>query len=359
MKTSDFDYHLPPELIAQTPIEPRDRSRLMVVDRQTGAIRHTVFSQLPGLLRAGDLLVFNDSRVVPARLVGRKEGTGGKVEILLLRRGADGAWEVLLKPSRRLRPGASFRLAIEAPIAPADDNCDSHDANASNGTEVWLEGRVIGRAESGAWMVSFNGNPDLERMGRVPLPPYVKQTLDDPERYQTVYCKTKGSVAAPTAGLHFTPELLADASRSGIGLAFLTTHIGLDTFRPVAVEDPAHHPIHSEWGELTEPTAQRINQTRASGGRVAAVGTSSVRLLETAAVSGEVRPFSGWTRLFISPGHQFRAVDCLLTNFHLPRTTLLMLVTAFARRDLIMDAYEEAIRERYRFYSFGDAMLIV
>jgi len=359
LKTSDFDYHLPPELIAQTPIEPRDQSRLMVVDRESGSIIHTVFSQLPGLLRSGDLLVCNDSRVVPARITGRKEDTGGKVEILLLRRCEEATWEVLLKPSRRLRAGGTFRLITE-PSASSSGSGGNGQGAAPASSSYLLEGQVIERTASGTWMISFNKNPELDRIGHVPLPPYVKEPLRDPERYQTVYARAKGSVAAPTAGLHFTPALMTDLSDKGIGQVFLTVHIGLDTFRPVVVEDPADHPIHTEWGTLGERAAMQINEARSSGGRAIAVGTSSVRLLETAACAGgEVRPFSGWARLFIIPGHQFRAVDCLLTNFHLPRTSLMMLVSAIAGRELILEAYHEAIRERYRFYSFGDAMLIV
>lgn len=360
MKTSDFDYQLPPELIAQKPLEPRDQSRLLVVDRQTGSLQHSTFAHLPNILEPGDLLVCNDSRVVPARLVGRKEGTGGKVEMLLLRRMGDGLWEVLLKPARRFRPGSPFQLLI-GPTGATEGPAPSGSPRLSNSDSTTLvAGQVVERTDIGTWLVRFFDNPDLDTLGRVPLPPYVREPLDDPERYQTVYARAKGSVAAPTAGLHFTPQLIKGLSSTGIGLTFLTVHIGLDTFRPVAAENPGRHPIHAEWGKLSESVAGDVNGVRCAGRRVVAVGTSSVRLLETsAAATGKVEPFSGWTRLFILPGHRFRAVDAMLTNFHLPRTTLLMLVSAFAGRDLILEAYQEAIRERYRFYSFGDVMLIL
>jgi len=385
LKTSDFDYCLPPELIAQKPLEPRDQSRLLVVHRKSGCFEHATFSQLPELLDPGDLLVCNDSRVVPARLIGRKAGTGGKVELLLLRQVRDGVWEALLKPSRRLRPGTTFRLVgsrVENSESSREEEprVESRESSRTLYPEPWtmdpgpsqgpgpltldpepyVQGQVLERTEAGTWLVRFQGEPDLERLGRVPLPPYVREPLADPERYQTVYARARGSVAAPTAGLHFTPHLLQGLARRGVGLAFLTVHIGLDTFRPVAVEDPGGHPIHAEWGEIGATAADQVDQARRAGRRVVAVGTSSVRLLETAArPSGRVDPFCGWTRLFILPGHPFQAVDVLLTNFHLPRTTLMMLVSAFAGRELILDAYQEAIRERYRFYSFGDAMLIV
>lgn len=360
MKTSDFDYQLPPELIAQKPLELRDQSRLLVVDRQTGSFQHSTFAQLPNFLEPGDLLVCNDSRVVPARLVGRKEGTGGKVEMLLLRRMGDGLWEVLLKPARRFRPGSPFQLLM-GPTGATEGPAPSGSPRLSNSDPTTLvAGQVVERTDIGSWQVRFFGDPDLDTLGRVPLPPYVREPLDDPERYQTVYARAKGSVAAPTAGLHFTPQLISRLSKRGIGLTFLTVHIGLDTFRPVAAEDPGRHPIHAEWGELSESVAGDVNGVRCAGRRVIAVGTSSVRLLETsAATTGKVEPFSGWTRLFILTGHRFRAVDAMLTNFHLPRTTLLMLVSAFAGRELILEAYQEAIRERYRFYSFGDAMLVL
>lgn len=326
----------------------------MVVDRLRGTFRHTGFCCLPELLNPGDLLVCNDSRVVPARILARKEATGGKVEILLLRRHGPGVWEALLKPSRRLRLGSPFRLVADSGTSRECGPCPPPD-----GTGLIIEGEVIDRTPAGTWLLRFGNEPPLDAVGRMPLPPYVKQILPDPERYQTVYSSETGSVAAPTAGLHFTPRLMAELSAVGIATAFLTIHIGLDTFRPVTVEDPAEHPIHSEWGEIEDRVARRIESARSSGGRIVAVGTSSVRLLETASASGRLEPFCGSTRLFIIPGHRFQAVDCLLTNFHLPRTSLLMLVSAFASRELILEAYDEAIRERYRFYSFGDAMLIL
>jgi S-adenosylmethionine:tRNA ribosyltransferase-isomerase len=335
LKTSDFDYTLPPELVAQQPIEPRDQARLLVLSRQAPSPQHARFWQLPDLLRPGDLLVCNDSRVIPARLLARKEGTGGKVELLLLRRAGDALWEALLKPARRVRPGSRIQVGQVA-------------------------GRVVGKGETGTWLLAFEGDPDLEAQGQIPLPPYIRSPLADPERYQTVYACVRGSVAAPTAGLHFTPRLIQALMERGVGFAFLTLHIGLDTFRPVTVEDPRQHPIHAEWGQLTLETAGQINQAKAQGRRVVAVGTSTVRLLETAAnEGGGIEPFCGWTRLFILPGHRFKAVDALITNFHLPRTSLLMLVCAFAGRERVLSAYQEAIRGGYRFYSFGDAMLIV
>ncbi len=362
MKTSDFDYHLPPECIAQTPVEPRDRSRLMVLSRNDGSVAHRHFYELVDLLQEGDVLVFNDSRVIPARLIGRKEGSGGRVELLLLRRMGPNLWEALVRPARRVSEGT--RIELEG-----------------------LQGEVLEKMEGALRVLHFSDEEALERLGQVPLPPYIKLPLKDPERYQTVYARVKGSAAAPTAGLHFTPELLRCLMEKGIHFAFVTLHVGLDTFSPVRAEDPGDHPMHKEYGELTPQVAQQLNQAQAEGRRIICVGTTSVRVLEQAALKAEetahskldtvtagntqfesgvclgesekgIEAFCGWTDLFILPGHRFRALDGLITNFHLPRSTLLMLVAAFAGRERVLEAYREAMRQGYRFYSFGDAMLI-
>jgi S-adenosylmethionine:tRNA ribosyltransferase-isomerase len=343
MKTSDFDYELPPGLIAQTPVEPRTASRLMVLDRRSGGIEHRKFSGITDYLQPGDVLVFNNSLVIPARLKARRAGTGGKLEILLLRRQEPGVWETLVKPARRISPGE----AIE--IVPASSEA---------GTPVTAE--VIGAGEEGARLVRFSDEQALEKLGEIALPPYIRVPLADPGRYQTVYAETAGSVAAPTAGLHFTPELLGQIREKGIECLFTTLHVGLDTFRPVREEDPLRHRIHRESGTLSAETAAAIAGAKAEGRRVICVGTTSVRLVEAAAQkSGAVRPFEGWVDLFIMPGYHYNVVDALITNFHLPRSTLLMMVSAFAGQDLIKRAYGEAIGEKYRFYSFGDAMLIL
>jgi len=347
MRTSDFDYYLPPDLIAQTPIEPRDASRLMVVHRATGQIEHRLFRDVGEYLRPGDLLVANQTRVIPARLHGRKAGTGGKVELLLLARRDEQTWEALAG-GKGLRPGLRIEFA---------------------GGQIAAE--IVAETESGGRLVRFDRpiEPLLDELGEVPLPPYVHEPLANRDRYQTVYARIEGSSAAPTAGLHFTPELLLELRRMGVELAFLTLHIGLDTFRPVKEEEVEAHQIHTEWFELPAPAAEQINRARLEGRRVIAVGTTAVRALESAACScspnGEscglqtVAACAGRTDLFIYPGYRFRVVEAMITNFHLPRSTLLMLVSAFAGRELILRAYEEAIRERYRFYSFGDAMLLL
>jgi S-adenosylmethionine:tRNA ribosyltransferase-isomerase len=334
VKTSDFDYELPPELIAQTPIEPRDHSRLLVVNRADGSIAHCHFYDLPDLLRKGDVLVFNDSRVLPARLFGHRVGYDGKVEILLLCRLEPCVWEVLVKPSRRIDAGACIQLD-------------------------GLQCEVLERREGAIRIARFSDEEALEKAGKVPLPPYIHRHLDDTERYQTVYARVKGSAAAPTAGLHFTPELLRRLQGDGVDFAFTTLHVGLDTFVPVRVEDPQRHHIHREYCQLSTEVARQVSQARADGRRIIAVGTTSVRVIEQASQSGKVEPFDGWADLFILPGYKFHTVDVMITNFHLPRTTLVMMVSAFAGRGLISKAYEEAINERYRFYSFGDAMIIV
>lgn len=354
MKTSDFDYDLPTSFIAQTPVEPRDSSRLFVLHRDTGEIEHRVFRQVGEYLQHGDLLVLNKTRVIPARIFGRKV-TGGRVEILLLRRKDEQNWECLVG-GKGLRVGT--RLIVE-------------DGPKAEIVEI-IEGsqRVIKFSEP--------IEPFFSHVGNVPLPPYIHEKLNDPERYQTVYATEPGSAAAPTAGLHFTERLLTELQVKGIKIAYVTLHVGLDTFAPVTERDPKEHKIHSEWCELDQKTADNINQTRSAGGKVIAVGTTSVRTLESAAQARQhesgmgqdlgtqlmgrdplISPFSGPTSLFILPGYQFKVVDSMLTNFHLPKSTLLMLVSAFAERERILRAYEIAKRAGYRFYSFGDAMLIV
>jgi S-adenosylmethionine:tRNA ribosyltransferase-isomerase len=326
VRTSDFDYQLPPELIAQTPLEPRDSARLLVVGRDSGSLRHALVRDLPDLLQPGDLLVLNRSRVLPARVRGRLKG-GGQAELLLLRRLAPGHWQALARPARRLRPGDTVEIRPD------------------------LRARIVASLPEGVREVAVDSDGDLLAAGSTPLPPYIRGWTGDPERYQTVYADTDGSAAAPTAGLHFTPDLLARLEDRGIQTARLVLHIGLDTFRPVDDEDPRQHAIHQEWYVIPEALQQQVQAAR----RVIAVGTTSVRALEAWAATGRTE---GWTDLFILPGFQFRVVDGLLTNFHLPRSSLLMLVSAFAGRERILAAYAEAVRHQYRFYSFGDAMLL-
>jgi S-adenosylmethionine:tRNA ribosyltransferase-isomerase len=344
MRTDDFDYSLPPDVIAQTPVDPRDASRLLVLDRETGAIMHEQFRNIGRYLHAGDLLVANESRVLPARLFGRK-ASGGKIEVLLLRRRDERTWEALVG-GRGVRPGSEVHFD-------------------ANGQSV-LRANVVDLLPSGGRLLQFDRpvEPLLPQLGAMPLPPYIHERLNDPERYQTVYSHTPGSAAAPTAGLHFTPELIQTLQQNGVDWATVTLHVGLDTFRPVQVDDAAEHKMHSEWFELGSATATAINETKQRGGRVVAVGTTTVRVLETAAQraeqngSDQLLPGAGDTDIFIYPPYRFRAVDALITNFHLPRSTLLMLVSALANRDQILHAYNEAVRDRYRFFSFGDAMLI-
>ena len=346
MRTSDFDYHLPPHLIAQTPAEPRDSSRLLVLHGDSGKSEHRRFHDLAEYLREGDALVFNESRVIPARLHGKRDGYGGKVELLLIRRLEPGIWEAIGKPQRRLKPGTRITL---------DGRADS------DGVLV----EVLETGEDGVNTVRLSSEEGIQGAGQLALPPYIHAPLTDPERYQTVYSRTHGSVAAPTAGLHFTPELLKVIEAKGVRQAYVTLHVGLDTFRPVHGEDPAEHHIHGEYFELGGDAASKINAARREGRRIIAVGTTSVRVLEQAALwseragSLELQPTSGWAQLYILPGHSFRLVDAMITNFHLPRTTLLMLVSAFAGRERILEAYREAIEQEYRFYSFGDAMVIL
>lgn len=338
MQTSQFDYHLPLERIAQHPIEPRHNARLMVLDRRSSDLTHTFFYRLGEFLKAGDVLVINQTRVIPARIFARK-ATGGRVEILLLRRENETYWEALVG-GKKVRQGTVLQLEDGPPV------------------------RIVEILDGARRMLEFESPVEeyLSIKGQMPLPPYIHERLDDPERYQTVFASQSGSAAAPTAGLHFTPQLINQLSEQGIYFARITLHVGLDTFAPVNEDDPREHQIHSEWCELTAETAEQINVAHRAGGRVIAVGTTSVRTLESAAnhaVGGErVAAFSGNTRLYILPGYTFRAVDAMITNFHLPRSTLLMLVSAFAGRERILEAYAEAIRQEYRFYSFGDAMLI-
>lgn len=338
MRTSDFDYELPPELIAQTPVEPRDASRLLVLERESGAIQHAHFYRLGEFLHPGDLLVLNETRVIPARLYANKD-SGGRVELLLLRRLDETAW-VTLVGGKGLNEGR--RLQVE------------------NGPTA----EIVTKLEGAQRLVRF-GEPIelyLAKAGHTPLPPYIHTPLNDAERYQTVYAHIPGSAAAPTAGLHFTPRLIDNLRSQNVGIAHVTLHVGLDTFAPVTEDNPAEHHIHTEWCELSEGVAEMIQKTRRGGGRIIAVGTTSVRTLESAAIQASedqiVTPFRGPTDLFILPGHRFRAVDALITNFHLPKSTLIMLVSAFAGRERTLTAYETAKNNGYRFYSFGDSMLI-
>lgn len=343
MKTSDFDYNLPPELIAQTAAEPRDHSRLMVVNRRDGSLEHRHFYEIGNYLRAGDVLVFNDTRVIPARLHGRKASTGGRLEILLLRRAGPGTWEALVKPGRRVNTGTSIEL-----IQPGNDDRPVTTAE------------IVGDGDGGVKLIRFPNEARLPELGQVPLPPYIHTPVSDPERYQTVYSHAEGSSAAPTAGLHFTLELIKAIEGQGVQCLYVTLHIGLDTFRPVKVEDPTEHRIYREYGVISRSVAEQLSQAKVEGRRIICVGTTTVRLLEAAAQdSRTIEPFEGWVDLFIMPGYRFQMTDALITNFHLPRSTLLMMVSALAGRDLIRTAYQEAMARRYRFYSFGDAMLVL
>lgn len=347
MQTSDFDYHLPEASIAQTPVEPRDSSRLLVLHRETGKLEHRIFREIGEYLRPNDLLVLNQTRVIPARIFARKV-TGGRVELLLLRRRDEVTWEALVG-------GKGLRVASKLQV---EDGPQAEIIAMLNGSE-----RLVRFAEP--------IEPYFPKVGHVPLPPYIHAELKDPERYQTVYAKEPGSAAAPTAGLHFTPRLLDELQAQGVKIAYVTLHVGLDTFAPVTEENPAEHKIHTEWCELPQETADLINQTREAGRRIIAVGTTSVRTLESAAIENRksktgntdhwspITAFTGPTSLYILPGYQFKVVDAMITNFHLPKSTLLMLVSAFAGREKILETYQTAIQKGYRFYSFGDAMLIL
>ena len=345
MKTHDFYYDLPPELIAQTPIERRDASRLLALDKETGKWEHRHFFELPSLLRPGDCLIMNDSRVLPARLLGsrvRTDGTlGGACEALLLIDRGDNVWECLVRPGKKLRAGAKV----------------------SFGEAGELTGEIIGEVEGGNRLVRFTYQgiflEVLERLGKMPLPPYIKAELQDRERYQTVYSRVSGSAAAPTAGLHFTKELMEEVRAMGVNIGYVTLHVGLGTFRPVKEEEITDHDMHSEYCVVSQETADLINRTKAAGGRVICVGTTSCRTIESwAEEDGRMEARAGWTNIFIYPGCRFKVMDALITNFHLPESTLIMLVSALAGREHVLAAYEEAVRERYRFFSFGDAMFI-
>ncbi|EGD39032.1 tRNA preQ1(34) S-adenosylmethionine ribosyltransferase-isomerase QueA [Streptococcus sanguinis] len=341
MNTADFDFDLPEELIAQTPLEKRDASRLLVVDKETGVFSDQHFDQIIDQLQPGDALVMNNTRVLPARLYGIKPETGGHVELLLLKNTQGDDWEVLAKPAKRLRVGAQISFGDGRLTATVVDELDHG-------------GRIVRFAYEGIFLEV------LESLGEMPLPPYIHEKLADRERYQTVYAKENGSAAAPTAGLHFTEELLEQIAAKGVKLVYLTLHVGLGTFRPVSVDSLDDHEMHSEFYSLSEEAAQTLRQVKANGGRVIAVGTTSIRTLETigSKFQGQIQADSGWTNIFIKPGYDWKVVDAFSTNFHLPKSTLVMLVSAFAGRSLTLEAYEHAIAERYRFFSFGDAMFI-
>jgi len=340
MDLKDFNYDLPEELIAQDPLEDRSSSRLMVLHKDTGRIEHKIFRDIIDYLNPGDCLVINDTKVIPARLMGIKEDTGAAIEVLLLKRNADDVWECLVKPGKKARTGARIVFG-----------------------EGLLVGEIVDVIEDGNRMIKFHYEgifeEILDKLGQMPLPPYITHKLQDKNRYQTVYAKNEGSAAAPTAGLHFTKELLEKIKEKGVNVVSITLHVGLGTFRPVKVDKIEEHHMHTETFNISKETADTINRTRAAGGRVIAVGTTSCRTLESAAADdGTIPARSGDTDIFIYPGYKFKAIDCLITNFHLPESTLIMLVSALAGRDNIMNAYETAVKERYRFFSFGDAMFI-
>ncbi|MBC1676255.1 tRNA preQ1(34) S-adenosylmethionine ribosyltransferase-isomerase QueA [Listeria welshimeri] len=341
MKVEDFDFDLPEELIAQTPLLDRTSSRLMVLDKKSGEIKDQHFTDILSYLNEGDALVLNDTRVLPARLHGTKDETGAHIEVLLLKQKEGNAWETLVKPAKRIRKGGTITFGNGALKATCLE-------------ELEHGGRILEFSYEGIFYEV------LEQLGEMPLPPYIKEQLADQDRYQTVYAKENGSAAAPTAGLHFTEDLLAQISAKGVEIIFVTLHVGLGTFRPVDVEDTANHKMHSEFYRLTEEAANRINKIKATGGKVVAVGTTSIRTLETIAShnEGKLIAESGWTDIFISPGYTFQAVDALITNFHLPKSTLIMLVSALSNRTNILAAYNHAVEQQYRFFSFGDAMFI-
>ena len=340
MKTKDFYYELPKELIAQEPISDRSASRLMVLDKESGKTEHRHFYDIVDYISAGDTLILNDTKVIPARLHGVKEGTGGAIEFLLLTKRSLDVWEVILKPGRKAKPGARFVFG--------------------NGE---LRAEILDVVNEGNRLVKFEYEgvfeEVLDRLGEMPLPPYITKKLEDKDRYQTVYAKNNGSAAAPTAGLHFTPELLGKIKEKGVNIGFVTLHVGLGTFRPVKAEDIKDHKMHSEFYVLPDETAELVNATKENGGRVISVGTTATRVLETAGMNGlPLKGATGWTDIFISPGSEFHVIDALITNFHLPESTLIMLVSALAGRENVLNAYAEAVREKYRFFSFGDAMFI-
>ncbi|HOJ09019.1 MAG TPA: tRNA preQ1(34) S-adenosylmethionine ribosyltransferase-isomerase QueA [Clostridiales bacterium] len=341
MKVKDFYYELPKELIAQEPLKERSSSRLMVLEKSTGGITHEIFNNIAGYLKQGDCLVINDTRVIPARLLGEKEDTGGKIEFVLLKKERDDIWEVILKPGRRARPGSRFVFG-----------------------DGILKAEIIDILDEGNRLVKFEFEgifeQVLDKVGIVPLPPYITKKLSDSERYQTVYSKYRGSAAAPTAGLHFTNELIDSIKLMGVEVANITLHIGLGTFRPVKVDNVEEHHMHSEYYKIDQETCNKINAAKKSGGRIIAVGTTSCRVLETASgQDGLLKSGEGYTDIFIYPGYKFKMIGGLITNFHLPESTLIMLVSAFAGYDNVMEAYKTAVNERYRFFSFGDAMFII
>lgn len=341
MKRQDFYYDLPEELIAQDPLEDRSSSRLLVLDKKTGETQHHTFREIVNYLNPGDCLVINDTKVIPARLIGAKEETGAKIEVLLLKRKQNDVWETLVKPGRKAKPGTRISFG-----------------------DGLLNGEVIDVVDEGNRLIRFEYDgifeEILDQLGQMPLPPYITHQLKDKDRYNTVYAAHEGSAAAPTAGLHFTPELLEEIDRKGVDIARVTLHVGLGTFRPVKVEDVENHHMHSEFYMIDEEAAEKINGAKARGGRIICVGTTSCRTIESAAdENGHLKACSGWTEIFIYPGYTFKALDGLITNFHLPESTLIMLVSALAGREHVLAAYEEAVRERYRFFSFGDAMLII
>ena len=340
MDVKDFDYELPEELIAQDPLEDRSASRLMVLDRETGEIQHRIFKDITQYLRPGDGLVINDTKVIPARLFGVKKDTGAKIEILLLKRGENDIWETLVRPGKKAKPGTVIEFG-----------------------EGLLTGTVVDTVDDGNRMIQFYYKgifeEILDQLGQMPLPPYITHQLKDKNRYQTVYARHEGSAAAPTAGLHFTQELLAEIEGMGVKIAHVTLHVGLGTFRPVKVENVQDHHMHSEFYIVEESEAKKVNDTQAAGGRVICVGTTSCRTVESASTEdGVLKSGTGWTEIFIYPGYRFKVLDALITNFHLPQSTLVMLVSALAGREHILNAYREAVKERYRFFSFGDAMFI-
>lgn len=340
MKRQDFYYELPEELIAQDPLEDRSSSRLLVLDKESGAVSHHVFKEITDYLHEGDCLVINDTKVLPARLIGSKVGTDAKIEVLLLKRKENNVWETLMKPGKKAKVGTKISFG-----------------------DGLLIGEVVDIVEEGNRLIQFSYEgifeEILDQLGQMPLPPYITHQLEDKNRYQTVYAKHTGSAAAPTAGLHFTPELLEQLEEKGVQIARVTLHVGLGTFRPVKVDDILEHHMHSEFFQIDEEAAEKINRTKENGGRVICVGTTSCRTIESAAdENGHLSACSGWTEIFIYPGYQFKVLDCLITNFHLPESTLVMLVSALAGREHVLAAYEEAVKEKYRFFSFGDAMFI-
>ncbi|ANF48252.1 tRNA preQ1(34) S-adenosylmethionine ribosyltransferase-isomerase QueA [Priestia megaterium] len=342
MKVDLFDFHLPEELIAQTPLEQRDASRLMVLNKETGSVKHHMFHDLLDYVQEGDCLVLNDTRVLPARLFGTKEDTGANIEVLLLKQTQGDTWETLVKPAKRVKEGTVISFGDGRLTAVCKETSDQG-------------GRLLEFNYEGIFYEV------LEQLGEMPLPPYIKERLDDQERYQTVFAREQGSAAAPTAGLHFTEEMLEQLKEKGVHIAFLTLHVGLGTFRPVSVDDLEEHDMHSEFYQVSERTAALLNSVREKGGRIISVGTTSTRTLETIATehNGKFVASSGWTNIFIFPGYEFKAIDGMITNFHLPKSTLIMLVSALAGRENVISAYEQAVAEKYRFFSFGDAMLIL